>query len=82
MFQSGMSECIDGDIVITQIPYTAFYALLEYLYTGRLFAGASDLVDVWHTLLPLICVVRDTDYLPPSLPTYLVLPAAADGCRC
>jgi len=27
MFQSGMSECIDGDIVITQMPYTAFYAV-------------------------------------------------------
>jgi len=46
MFQSGMSECIDGDIVITQMPYTAFYAVLEYLYCGRLIAGPSDLVDV------------------------------------
>ena len=41
-----MKESRKGEIVISNIPYEAFYALLEYLYTGQLFASPSEYIHI------------------------------------
>ena len=57
MFRAGMKESRKGEIIISNIPYAPFYSLLEYLYTGQLFASppeyllilqAADLYQLGH----------------------------------
>jgi speckle-type POZ protein len=42
MFRAGMKESRKGEIIISNLSFPAFYALLEYLYTGQLFASPSE----------------------------------------
>lgn len=46
MLQSGMKESWQGVIEIPHIEYEVFYSLLEYLYTGELFAAPSELIQL------------------------------------
>lgn len=46
MFRTGMKESRRGEIFISNISYEAFYALLEYLYTGQLSASPSEYLHV------------------------------------
>eukprot|EP01097_Dermamoeba_algensis_P001906 TRINITY_DN1748_c0_g1_i1.p1 TRINITY_DN1748_c0_g1~~TRINITY_DN1748_c0_g1_i1.p1 ORF type:complete len:492 (-),score=72.99 TRINITY_DN1748_c0_g1_i1:26-1501(-) len=46
MFLSGMKESRNIEIPITSFKYATFYAFLEYLYTGLLYANSDQIVDL------------------------------------
>ena len=46
MFRTDMKESRNGEIIISNISYDAFYSVLEYLYSGQLFASPSDLLQI------------------------------------
>lgn len=49
-FSCGMRESYEPEVVIEEVSYETFYALLEFLYTGSLKMTEAQLTDVWFLM--------------------------------